>query len=91
MKRRSKLLILMDILNIIQREDGKAKPTHIMYGANLSHSSLKEYLSLLLSNDFIEEVKKNDRTFYKLTPKGYDHINELRKVKRLTEAFGIPM
>lgn len=81
----------MDILILIQKESGKAKPTRILYGANLSHSSLKEYLNYLTSNGFLEEVKKDDRTMYALTEKGYGFINEFRRMKRLTEAFGLPM
>ena len=87
--KRSKLRILMDILFLIQDKEGKAKPTHILYGANLSHSSLKEYLNSLISNGFIEEVKENQHTFYRLTEKGYSYINDLRKVEKLTDAFGI--
>ena len=90
-EKRSKLQIFMDMLFLIQKEGGKAKPTRIMYGANLSHSSLKEYLGLLTSNDFLKEVKDNKRTLYELTDKGYDFINESRKIKRLTEAFGFPL
>ena len=90
-EKRSKLQIFLDILFLIQSEDGKARPTRILYGANLSHSSLKEYLNLLLSNGFIKEVKDKKHTAYALTKKGYEFINESRKIKRLTEAFGIPM
>jgi len=88
-EKRSKLQIFMDILFLIQKESGKAKPTRILYGANLSHSSLKEYLDNLLSNGFIQEVKENKHSLYALTEKGYEFINESRKIKRLTEAFGL--
>jgi predicted transcriptional regulator len=88
-EKRSKLQIFMDILFLIQKENGKAKPTRILYGANLSHSSLKEYLDDLISNGFIEEVKDNKHSLFALTEKGYQFINESRKIKRLTEAFGI--
>lgn len=81
----------MDILNIIQKENGRAKPTRILYGANLSHSALKEDLNYLTSNGFVKEVKEDSHSLYALTDKGYSFINEFRKVKRLTEAFGIPM
>jgi predicted transcriptional regulator len=90
-EKRSKLQIFMDILCLIQKENGKAKPTRILYGANLSHSSLKEYLNYLVSNGFVEEVKEDNRTLYALTEKGYSFINEFRRMKRLTEAFGLPM
>jgi predicted transcriptional regulator len=90
-EKRSKLHIFMDILTLIQKESGKAKPTRILYGANLSHSSLKEYLNYLTSNGFVEEVKEDGRVMYALTEKGYGFINEFRRMKRLTEAFGLPM
>jgi predicted transcriptional regulator len=90
-EKRSKLQIFMDILNLIQKESGKAKPTRILYGANLSHSALKEYLNYLTSNGFIQEMKEDGHVFYALTEKGYGFINEFRRMKRLTEAFGLPM
>jgi len=91
MTKRSKLSILMDILTLIQKRNGIAKPTHILYGANLSYSSLKEYLNLLVSKGFVEEIKKGGRKYYKLTSKGYEFIKEFRKVKRLADAFGLPL
>jgi len=90
-EKRSKLQIYMDILGIIQKDNGKSKPTRILYGANMSHSALKEYLNYLLSNNFIEEAKDNSHTIYSLTKKGYEFINEFRKIRRLTDAFGISM
>ena len=87
--KRSKLSIYMDILRLIQNEGGKAKPTRILYGANLSYTALKEYLDVLLSIGLIEKVTEKDRVFYKLTKKGYEFINKFREIKRLTEAFGL--
>jgi predicted transcriptional regulator len=81
----------MDILRLIQSENGKAKPTRILYGANLSHAALKEYLDSLVSKGFIEKVSENKHVYYKITQKGLEFINEFRKIKRLTEAFGIPV
>ena len=90
-EKRSKLQIFMDILTLIQKENGKTKPTRILYGANLSHGALKEYLNYLVSNGFVQEVKEKSHVFYSLTEKGYGFINEFRRMKRLTEAFGLPM
>ncbi len=91
MPRRSKTLILVDILRLMQRKNGKVKPTHILYGANLSHKRMKKYLALLLENGFIEEVEERGRKYYKITDKGYAFIIEFRKVEKLSEAFGIPI
>ena len=81
----------MDILFLIQSKGGKAKPTHILYGANLSHKALKENLNMLVANGFLKKVKDNGRVCYELTKKGYEFINESRRVKKLIEAFGIPV
>jgi len=87
------MMILVDIMRSIQRSRGKAKPTHILYGANLSHERLKKYLEVLLSREFIEEIedKKSDRVFYSLTLKGQQFLSEFKKVEKLSEAFGIPI
>jgi len=55
-KRRSKLEVIMDIMFLIQSKGDKVKPTHILYGANLSHGVLKENLDLLISKGFIENL-----------------------------------
>ena len=86
-ERRSKIRILVDILKLVQRKNGRAKSTHILYGANLSHARLKKYLNVLLMNGFIEKTT----VFYKITTKGQKFIGEFKKVEELSEAFGVPI
>ncbi len=88
-ERRTKTRIYVDMLTAIIRKGGTTKPTHIMYGANLSHDRLKSYLRFLLEKGFIEEVDVGGRAYYRVTPKGMQFLNEFRKVKELSEAFGI--
>jgi len=88
-ERRSKLSILWDILHTIQKKDGKAKPTHILYGANLSHDRLKGYLEKLMQDGFIEKVTEGRNTYYLLTKKGNEFLMEFRKIQKLSDAFGI--
>ncbi|HLD98553.1 MAG TPA: winged helix-turn-helix domain-containing protein, partial [Candidatus Nanoarchaeia archaeon] len=45
MKKRNKLEIIRDILNVIRSRNGKIKPTHILYKSNLSHQMMEEYLA----------------------------------------------
>jgi predicted transcriptional regulator len=78
----------MDIMFFIQKK-GEAKPTHIMYKANLSYNSLQEYLDLLVSKGFIEEIKDGKRISYKITDKGLEHINEFRRIEKFKDAFGL--
>jgi predicted transcriptional regulator len=88
--RRSKTRVILDILLAIQRE-GKAKPTHILYKANLSHRLLKSHLNDLLAKGLIEKVEDRKNIFYTLTPKGNEIISEFRKVEKLALAFGLPI
>ncbi|MCW4049802.1 MAG: winged helix-turn-helix domain-containing protein [Candidatus Bathyarchaeota archaeon] len=72
--RRSRLEILLDVLNAIK--NGTEKPTRIMYECNLSWKLLNDALSSLVSQDLVEEVDLSDsgdkRTnkIYKNTQKG---------------------
>ncbi len=88
-KRRSKIEIIGDILFLMQRKGGKVKPTHILYGGNLSHDRLKIYIDELLVKQLIEEVEDDEKKFYRITDNGLKLVEELRKIKNVTEAFGL--
>ena len=88
-ERRSKHEIIFDILNLISSKGGKVKPTHILYGGNLSHDRLKKYLKELLDAGFIQQVDEKGRIMYILTDKGYKFIEEFKKIEEMTQAFGI--
>jgi predicted transcriptional regulator len=87
-ERRSKAHIFVDILRLINRK-GMAKPTHILYGANLSHIRLKKYLESLQEMGFVEKTSENEQTLFRVTKKGNDFMKEFKKVEQLSEAFGI--
>jgi predicted transcriptional regulator len=82
--------IIVDVLRVIEREN-KVKPTHILYKANLSHKLLKEYLNTLLQKGFIEVVVEKNRTYYRITDKGINFLNEFRKMEKLAQMFGLPV
>ncbi|RLF14455.1 MAG: hypothetical protein DRJ97_06255 [Thermoprotei archaeon] len=89
MKRyRSRLRIVADILSIIASE-GRAGPTRIMYGANLSHERLVKYLKRLEELGLIKSLKMGDRTAYELTEKGLDFLAEFRRIEAFSKAFGV--
>jgi predicted transcriptional regulator len=87
-KYRSQMRIYVDIMRVIQREENRAKPTRILYGANLSHDRLVKHLDELKSLDVIEEVVDEDDKFYRLTQKGVEFLNQFRAVERFATAFG---
>ena len=86
-KYRSQLRIYVDIMRVIQREENQAKPTRILYGANLSHDRLIRYLEELKKLDVIQETGMDDK-IYSLTQKGIEFLNNFRKVESFAGAFG---
>lgn len=78
------------MLRFINEKDN-AKPTHILYKANLSHKLLKEYLGILLEKGFILQTYSGDKVRYKITQKGKDFIIEYQKIEKLSSAFGLPI
>jgi predicted transcriptional regulator len=86
-KYRSQLRIYVDIMRVIQREGNQAKPTRILYGANLSHDRLIKYLEELKKLGVIQESGSDDK-IYSLTQKGIEFLNNFRKVEGFAGAFG---
>lgn len=71
------------------RDQGRAKPTRILYLANLSHDRLVKYVSDLVSKGLIEEKTEEENRFYTLTQKGTNFLNEVKKAESFVSAFGI--
>jgi predicted transcriptional regulator len=86
-KYRSQMRIYVDIMRVIQREDNHAKPTRILYGANLSHDRLLKHLDELKTLGVIDEINNEERV-YKLTQKGIEFMNEFIRIERFASAFG---
>jgi predicted transcriptional regulator len=87
-KYRSQMKIYVDIMRVIQREENRARPTRILYGANLSHDRLLKHLDELKTLGVIEEVLDSEDRFYRLTQKGIEFLNQFRAVERFATAFG---
>ena len=87
-KYRSEIKILADILKVIQRER-KAKPTRILYKANLSYERLNKYLEKLKTARLIlEEEDESGSKYYVLTQEGERFLREYEKFEKFAEAFG---
>ncbi|HEY6283178.1 MAG TPA: winged helix-turn-helix domain-containing protein [Nitrososphaerales archaeon] len=87
-KQRSVLRINLDILNAV-RDEGDAKPTHILYKANLSHERLVKYLDELTSKGLIEVTQEGENRTYKLTTKGVSFLIEMRRAESFVHGFGL--
>jgi len=88
-KYRSQFRIYVDVMSVIQRESNQAKPTRILYGANLSHDRLVKYLEELKALGVIQEIAGgNGEKVYSLTQKGIEFMNNFRRVESFASAFG---
>ncbi len=85
---RSKGKIFADILSAVDQDDG-AKPTHILYKANLSHDRLTKYLTLLEDSDLLKKTNESDKTEYFITERGRKFLVEFRRMEQFAEAFGL--
>ena len=75
-RRRSEAEILIDVLGIALKD---VKVTHLMYGANLSYSTLRRYLSAALDKGLVSKVHNSDGSvFYRTTEKGKALMDKLR-------------
>ena len=85
---RSEMKILADILRVVE-EEGKAKPTRILYKANLSYERLNRYLERLKAAGLILEGEDEARSrYYVITREGEAFLREYEKFERFAEAFG---
>jgi len=89
--RRSKMQIYVDILRNLQKSNGSMKKTHIVYKANLTHTRLKEYLDFLILKEFIEEKTVGNETSFAITPKGAKFLVDINKLRKISDAFGVPL
>ena len=71
--------IYIDILKAVA--DGKRRPTHIMYRANLSWTRLKKYLDFLMSQGLLRETLDDGATIFAITPKGKDVLGYFKRIE----------
>jgi predicted transcriptional regulator len=88
-KKRNRLEIIRDILEVIKSKQGRIKPTHILYKSNLSYIMMEEYLSELKEKDFIEELSSVSGKTYRVTDKGLTYLDKYKMVSEFTSSFGL--
>lgn len=80
--RRDRLYIIAEILNLAKHEIPK---TQIMYDANLSFTSVNEYLPFLLETKLISATTQNGKTVYKVTSDGMKYLRNYAMIKDLAK------
>ena len=79
-KRRDKLIIMAEIINIAKKGSSK---THIMFKANLSFSQLNLYISILANAGLLEKFSNNGKIVFQSTPKGMEFMKRQQQVIEL--------
>ena len=87
-KQRSVLRINLDILNAVS-DEGEAKPTHILYRANLSHERMVKYLDDLTGKGLLQMKQDGENRTSSLTPKGVGFHLEMRRAEAFVQGFGL--
>lgn len=70
MRRRPKVFILMQLLELMIREP--RVPTRLAQAANLNFVKFEEYVAILDANQLIEREAKDGHEIYLASPKGKD-------------------
>ncbi|MEM3637126.1 MAG: winged helix-turn-helix domain-containing protein [Conexivisphaerales archaeon] len=87
---RSRIRIYYDILLSVM-EEGNAKPTRVLYKANLSYDRLVKYLDELISKGLLQEVHASENRYYVITQQGVKFLEEVRKAEAFLSGFGLSL
>jgi len=86
--RRTKIETIYDILVTIKAEDGRVRPTRLLYKSNLSHNKMMEYLSELMEKGMVYEEEEKGKKYYVITEKGVEFTSEYRRMRNFLGSFG---
>jgi len=87
-ERREKLEIIKDILEAIRAKGGTIKPTHLLYKSNLSHDSMKRYVSELMEKGMVDETEEKKSKKYIITDRGLKFLTQYQQIREFTDSFG---
>lgn len=89
-KKRDRLEIIHDILEVVREKGGNVKPTHILYKSNLSHEMLQKYLSDLIGKGFIDKLEdKKGKKSYSLTNRGFKYLKDYEVIKGFVDSYDL--
>ncbi len=87
MPRRTRIEILIDILEAINKHPGQP-PTRIALYTNMAYNRLAPILAKLEQRGIIEQANDEQRG-YRLTEKGQTLLRELRRLSKVLRDFGL--
>ena len=83
-KKRGKLEILMEILNVVYKSGG-AKKTRIMQSAYLDWRNFKKHFDFLVEKGFLSEIYSNSDRVYCISKKGKELLEKLVELYEITK------
>ena len=87
-KKRDRLKVIYDVLNIIKQNKNSIKPTPLLRYSNLSSQGFLEYFKELKERELIKEINdKKSKKFITLTDKGFEYLEKYKVISGFIEEF----
>ena len=87
-KKRGKLEIIRDILEVIRDNRNYIKTTPLMRKSNLSSARFKEYYGEMLKKELVlEKIEKNGERFVILGEKGFNFLEKYKAIIGFIDEF----
>lgn len=90
-KKRSKLLIIADVLEYLLREGGEDYATRIATGTGLAYDRLSRLLEELDSKGIVKVRSEDGRKVVEITGKGVKLLEYIQKLSSVTRDFGLDL
>jgi len=88
-KKRGKLEVIYDILNIIKNHKNSIKSTPLLRYSNLSTARFHEYFSELFEKGFVREINSKNGKIITLTDLGFKYLERYRTITSFIEDFDL--
>lgn len=90
MKKRDKLEVIYDILQVIQNKNNSIKPTPLLRYSNLSSQSFNEYINDLKDKKLVLELlDKKGKKYYSLTENGFKYLEKYKMIIGFVDEFDL--
>lgn len=87
-KKRERLEVIHDILNIIKEKNNSIKPTPLLRYSNLSSQRFSEYMTELFDKELIKELDDTKgRKYLTLTDKGFKYLEKYQVIVGFIDEF----
>lgn len=88
-RKRGKLEVIYDILNIIRNNKNSIKSTPLLRRSNLSSERFQEYFNELLDKGLIRELEDKNGKLITLTDKGFKYLENYKVITSFIDDFGL--